>query len=214
MENCTFTPSIPVLSRRQLLLLKSEYFAFALLPVVLIYFKVIPQRWEYLFSVLLFMSGLSVFLIHRLIRKYNSSWLKVGFTLNLRKDIGVYGPFILLGGVCFLIAPYLLPVKDSFNTDTTFWFTFVGSPLQELLYRVYLLTIGALLFSPKINFIANVSLFAVMHIFYGDPHIVIPSVVFAGAIFTGLYMVRQNVILISLTHIVWNALAVYVGIFN
>lgn len=212
MEQSTLTTT--PLSERQLQLLRCEYFVFALLPVLLIYFEIIPQRWEYLFSVLLCMSVLSLFLIHRLIRKHNWSWQKVGFTLNLRKDIRVYGPFIFLGGICFLIAPYLLPVKDGFNTNTTFWFTFIGSPLQELLYRVYLLTIGALLFNPKINFIANVSMFAIMHIFYGDPHIVIPSVVFAGMIFTGLYMTRQNIILISITHILWNALAVYVGIFN
>ncbi|MCC7436477.1 CPBP family intramembrane metalloprotease [Candidatus Nomurabacteria bacterium] len=206
--------TVSSLSERQIQLLRLEYFTFALLPVLLIYLKIIPQNWQYLFGALVTMSALSLFLIYRFIKKQQWSWQKVGFTLQLKKDFWLYGPVILIGAILFFVAPFVVDVKDGFNTNTTFWFTFVGSPLQELLYRVYLLTIGALLFSPRVNFVANVSMFAVMHVVYGDPEIVIPSVVFAGMMFTGLYMKSQNVILISITHIVWNALAVYVGIFN
>lgn len=212
MENCTFTP--PALSQRQLLLLRIEYFAFALIPVALIYFGIIPKQWEYLFSTLFIMSAVSVWMLRRRVKKNRFSWTRAGVTRDFRKGIVFYVVSITLAVICFIVAPYVTPVRTEFSTNTVLWFTLLGSPMQELLFRVYLWTLGTMIFSPRVNFVANVSVFVLMHVFYDNLLVVMPSVVFAGILFTALFKKHPNYVLAALNHIVWGALAIYVYIFS
>ncbi len=214
MENCTFTSSAPVLSRRQLLLLRVEYFTFALVPVGLICVGIIPKQWEYLFSTLLTMSLASLWILQLRVKKNRFSWTRVGITRDFRKGLRAYVLSISLAVVCFFIAPYVTPVRTEFNTDTVLWFTLLGSPMQELLFRVYLWTLGTMIFSPTVNFVTNVLVFVFMHVFYDKLLIVIPSVIFAGILFTWLFKKHPNYVLAALNHIVWGALAIYVYIFG
>lgn len=209
MKNCTFKI---VLSERQIKFLLLECFSFALIPPVLIYFEVIPNEWEYR------LSTLSVTTVVALVAlwlrfKSNLPWSDAGVTFNLKRDIDFYGPVILGCIGAFLVAPYFVSVKNEFITDTGLLFNFIGSPMQELFYRVYLLIIGALIFKPKVNFIINVALFTIMHVVYKDLQVVLPTVAVGGMFYTWLYLQRPNIVLISITHILLNALAVYVQIF-
>lgn len=217
MENCTFTPPAPALTRRQLISLRVEYFAFALIPICLVCFGIIPKKWEYHFSLLLFMSLVSVLILFLRVRKKQLSWSSIGLTQNLKKGAKSYVLAISIAIICFFIAPYITKVRTEFNgstANTLICFTFLGSPMQEFLFRVYLWTLGAMIFTPKMNFTLNVFLFVLMHMFYDDLAIVLPAVIPAGIVFTWLFKKHQNYILAALNHTVWGALALYVFIIH
>jgi hypothetical protein len=92
----------------------------------------------------------------------------------------------------------------SIRTDFDPWkyvaYSVGGTAMQEFLYRVYLLSLGAVLFPKWLNITLNIGLFAFMHWFFPNPHVVLSATILGGGLFTTVYFLRPNWVLIWFVH--------------
>lgn len=197
-------------SRRLILV---QIFLIFILPVALLYFKILPADWR---VVLLAVSSLFIYGIIR-----HEHWTHEDMGIrhdNFRKAFPFYLFFtIICIGVLFLL-DHKVGTPD-INTKIFFIKTFVFflpvSFFQEFAFRSFLMPRLKEIFKSNYAVIfSNAALFAVIHIIYPNLGISLPLAFVSGIFFAWLYLKYPNLLLVSLSHAVLNVTALLLGFFH
>lgn len=190
----------------------AEVVFFFVVPIVLLYFRIIPVAGR--IPVLLIFSVL----IYGVIRKEGWSERDLGLSgKTFKKGLPVYilaTVFALIGVVVLSNIFGFVPLAHIW-TKAHFLFLFlVVSFFQEFAFRGFLLPVLARIFPDSFTVIlVNALLFAFMHAIYPFPLIGLPFAFVGGIFFATLYHKYPNLLLVSLCHSVLNFVAVWHGFF-
>lgn len=190
-----------------------EVLFFFVLPIVLLYFNIIPVTGR--IPVLLTFSVL----IYGVMRR--EKWTREDLGLHKKmsnKSIRLYSIATLVA----FIGIFLLARKLGMQGTLEWWkhphflFLFaIVSFAQEFAFRGFLLPVLKRIFSSiPLVIIVNAALFAFMHVIYPFPVIGLPFAFLAGIFFAVLYYKRQDLILVSISHAILNFVTVYFGFFT
>lgn len=181
------------------------------IPVLLLYFEVIPIEYRYL---LLFLVSLLLFGIVK-----HNHWTREDFGLkgNFIKDFLPYFIFTILGVIFLFLLKFLVPVfpKSDWWKDMSFLFLFIPiSVAQEIAFRGILMNMLMRAFkNPVFIIVINAFVFALIHIIYLNITLTLPLTFVAGLGFAWIYYKYKNLILISVSHIILNFVAMILGYF-
>jgi membrane protease YdiL (CAAX protease family) len=186
-----------------------------IVPVVLIYLKVIPYSWR-----LLVLLGVSL-LIMSIIRYQQWTKVQLGLTRIVRfRSVAVWGTLTLAGIVAivsyaqwFGFEPLaLLQWEKSWRL---LLFFIPLSILQEVAYRAFLTErLREVGFSMGHRVLLNALLFTLLHIIYPYAAITLPIAFIGGFLFAWLYERYQSLVLACIAHAVLNFTAVLFGLFS
>lgn len=201
-------------SRRQKELVWVQILYLYIIPVLLLYFDVLPGdlvnlRFIVLFIVCVFLFGI--------VKHAKWTWNDVGIFKDFLKDITPYALFTI-GSIGFLfwlfeISNYI-PMFEWWR-NVKFLLLFIPiSVLQEVALRGILMNMLRRAFkSPIFIIILNSSIFALIHIIYLNATFVLPFTFIAGLGFAWMYYKYPNLILISISHAILNFVGMILGFF-
>lgn len=182
-----------------------------LIPIMLLYYKVIPGSFRVLILLLV------TFFIYGIARY--EKWNNADFGIH-KKWKEHFLPYLIftIGGVILLLIVEELEIgKPMLNwwRNAKFLLLFIPlSVLQELLFRGVLMNMLRRVFTNKwFIIILNASLFALMHIIYLKVYFTLPLTFVAGIGFAWIYYKYPNLILISISHTILNFMAMVLGFF-
>lgn len=182
-----------------------------ILPVLLLYFKIIPINYRLLVLVAVSVIILGIVIFNKW--SFNDFGLKKSFM----KDFWPYFIFTLLGsGFLFWISVITThPPMVSWWKNIRFLFLFIPvSVLQEVAFRGVLMNMLRRAFSQPVLIIGlNSIVFALMHIIFINAIIVLPITLIAGIGFAWIYYKYPNLILISISHTILNFVGMVLGFF-
>ena len=189
-----------------------QIFVIFILPVLLIYFKILPSSWR---MVLLAISSL---FIYGIIRHEHWTYEEMGVRHdNFKKALPFYLFFTILSLVVLFLINYKVNmpgVSTKIFYLETFAFFLPSSFFQEFAFRSFLIPRLKKIFNSNYYVIfINALLFALMHIIYSSWGVMLPLVFVSGIFFAWLYLKYPNLILISVAHSVLNITAVLLGFF-
>jgi membrane protease YdiL (CAAX protease family) len=192
----------------------TEIISLYVLLVGLLVFGIIP--FEYKLAVL---DSACIFaVIAILIRLLFGVWTLEAINLkasNLKRGILPYGVCICVAIIGIILADLLVPVRENIDYDTLQNYSIKSSIQQEILYRLFLMKLCEEVFvSSKIRYWVNVGLFTFMHCIYSLDFTILLAVFVGGCLFTKLYERYPNILLICITHILFNVFVVHIKIFN
>jgi hypothetical protein len=182
-----------------------------LIPVLLLYFKVIPSNFRIL--VLLIVA----FLIYGIARyeKWNSE--DFGIVKNWKKYLLPYVIFTMVGVILLLVIEELNIGTPFLNWWKNARFLLLFIPLsfiQELIFRGVLMNMLRRVFTNMwFIIVINAAVFALMHIIYLKAYFTLPFTFVAGLGFAWMYYKYKNLLLISISHAVLNFIAMIFGFF-
>jgi len=182
-----------------------------IIPVLLLYFKVLPGNFRFL---MLF--GVAL-LLYGIIKSDHWSYSDLGIKWGFMKDIVPYLLFTI-GGVFFLVwLAEIVPHEPLLNWWSNIKFLLLFIPisiLQEIIFRGILMNMLRRAFSnPIFIIILNACVFSLMHVIYLNSTLVLPMTFIAGIGFAWIYYKYQNLPLISLVHTILNFTAMILGFF-
>ncbi len=182
-----------------------------ILPVLLLYFKVLPGNYRFIMLTGVFLLLLGI------VRKAKWTYADMGIRRNFMKDIVPYSLFTI-GGVLFLIwLAQVVPHSPFLNwwENRRFLILFVPlSILQEVIFRGILMNMERRVFNNQIFIVGlNAMLFAMMHVIYLNSIFVLPMTFIAGVGFAWMYYQYENLPLISISHTILNFTAMILGFF-
>jgi len=182
-----------------------------IIPILLLYFKVIPGSFRILVLVIV------CAMLYGIVRK--ARWT--------HQDLGVHGdfmkdwiPYLLftIASVGFLfwlfkISNYI-PMTGWWH-DAKFLLLFIPiSILQELALRGILMNMLCRAFKNPVFIIGlNACIFALIHIIYINATFVLPFTFIAGVGFAWMYYKYPNLIMISISHTILNFVGMILGFF-
>lgn len=191
----------------------AQIFVIFILPVALLYFKIIPDGWR------IVLLALGALFIYGIIRHENWTHEDMGLRDdNLLKALPYYLAFTILGaGILFFIAQqvgiYGLGTKD-FLFKTLLFFIPI-SFFQEFAFRAFLIHRLQMVYKNTSSVVfMNAVLFAIIHIIYPSINIGLSISFIGGLFFAWLYIKYPNLLLISLAHSALNITAILLGFFN
>jgi len=194
-------------------LMLTQIFVIFILPVVLLYFKIVPSNWR---IILLVISSL---FIYGIIRHEKWTHEEMGIRHdNFKKALPFYF-FFTIGSLItlFLISQKVVMPKDIFTKIfylKTFIFFLPSSFFQEFAFRSFLIPRLKHIFNSNFTIIfVNAVLFTLMHIIYSSWGLILPILFVSGIFFAWLYLKYPNLILISVAHSFLNVTAVLLGFF-
>lgn len=195
--------------QKELVLLQILYLY--IVPVLLLYFKVLPGNFRF---VMLF--GVAI-LLYGIVKYDRWTYADMGIRRDFMKDIVPYSLFTV-GGVFFLIwLAQVVPHSPFLEwwENAKFLLLFIPiSILQEIIFRGILMNMLKRAFkSPIFIIILNASVFALMHVIYLNSVFVLPMTFIAGVGFAWMYYQYQNLPLISIAHTILNFTAMILGFF-
>ncbi|HLP86525.1 MAG TPA: type II CAAX endopeptidase family protein [Candidatus Paceibacterota bacterium] len=182
-----------------------------ILPVLLLYFKVLPGDFRFIMLL-----GVALLLLG-IIRYNHWTYKDMGIEKNFMKDIIPYSLFTV-GGVLFLIwLSNVVPHEPFLNwwKSARFLLLFIPlSVLQEIIFRGILMNMLRRAFSNPIFIIGlNACVFSLMHVIYLNFVFVLPMTFIAGVGFAWMYYRYGNLPLISISHTILNFTAMILGFF-
>ena len=194
-------------------LVLTQIFLIFVLPVALLYFKILPADWR---MILLLLCSICIYGIIR-----HERWTHVDMGLrhdNFKKAVPFYFTFTLLGVLALVIIQHKLGLQN-LNTREFFirtWAFFVPvSFFQEFAFRAFLIPRLQYLYNNKFTVIlVNAVLFTLIHIIYPNLGVGLIVAFISGILFAWLYQKYPNLLLVSTSHAVLNLLAVLLGFFN
>jgi membrane protease YdiL (CAAX protease family) len=201
-----------MLSRSLLLV---EYLLISVTGFCLLFFGIIDKSLKIEVLTITFI----VSLIPISFRIFTKKWtLKdLGFRFdNFKSSIPPY-LLVTLSGVAGLLffGFFYKTYKITVDQNTLIFYSFWGAIAQEILYRGYLMKLGEKTFGKGwFAIIMNIIVFVGMHAFYPGFLQKLLILLPAGFIFTLLYKYYPNIILVCISHIILNATAVMLGVFN
>ena len=186
-----------------------------IVPVVLIYFNIIPIEWR---AIVLMVVSIIIFRIMRH-GKWTREMMGLAHTARVPALI-VYGIATVLGVV--LIKRYAqsvgfapLDLSDLSQSWQLLLFFIPLSVLQEVAYRGFLVQrLKEFSFAKWQRIAMNAALFTLLHIIYPFPHIMLPLAFVGGVIFAVLYEKYPDLLLICVMHAAVNFTAVLFGFFT
>jgi membrane protease YdiL (CAAX protease family) len=190
-----------------------EILALFVLPVLPGFVDSVPKKYRFPIFTTVILITAAIVIIER--------WplVKLGIdTSNLLNGIWLYAGFTLLG-IAGLIA---LAKILKFNATPEWWkqphflFGFILMSVgQEFLYRGFLMPELASVFPAAAAVIlVNALLFTFIHAIYPNKLVNLTTIFLGGLGFAGIYYFYPNLIMISLSHMILNFVAVYFGFFS
>ncbi len=194
-------------SRRLMLV---QIFVIFILPVLLLYFNIVPTSWR---MVLLAISALSIYgIIHHEHWSHEEMGIRHD---NFKKAWPYYFFFTVLGFTALLFLEHKFKIP---NVDTelffikTFIFFLPVSFFQEFAFRSFLMPRLQSIFKSNFTIILiNALLFTLIHIIYPSLGVILPLVFVSGILFAWLYLKFPNLILVSVAHAILNVTAILLG---
>lgn len=187
--------------------------ALFVVPVILLYFKVIPFRYK--IHVLAFVA--IVIGVIEISKKWSMDklGLGVGAVSNhwLQYVLFTFALVILV----FVFARLLRRKRTTgLGGDTHFLYGFIlVSILQEFIFRGFLIPeLQTFIASPLFVILVNAVLFAFMHIIYADDALPLVGIFLGGIGFAAMYVYFPSLILVMIAHAILNFLVVYFGFFS
>ncbi|HEV7424141.1 MAG TPA: type II CAAX endopeptidase family protein, partial [Candidatus Paceibacterota bacterium] len=188
-----------------------EIFIVFILPVLLLYWKVISveKRLRVLYAMNL------AALLFIVLRGWDLKKLGIRFD-NFTRLLPIYALFTITGIVILFLSAIILNIqKNKEKKDFLFiWHCTKISVLQETIYRGYLMPLLGLFFGPVWTILLNSILFTYVHVIYQNKKTTLGLAFIAGISFATIYSFYPNLILISMTHIIFNYVAVSLGFFK
>lgn len=184
-----------------------------ILPITLIYFKIIP--------ITLRVPLLVVLVSALIIRVVREKWTPnmFGATFNKIRDYALpYAIFTAIGVFAIIQLsqeiPTLKKATDLWHHSHFLYAFFVVSFFQEVAYRGYLIpALGKLTRVPIYIVFANTLLFTYLHFIFPNPLLSLPVAFFGGLGFSIMYIRYPSLPLIIVAHSVLNFFAVWYGFF-
>ena len=182
-----------------------------LIPILLLYYKVIPSSFRILALLLI------TFFIYGIARyeKWNSE--DFGITKDWKSH---FLPYLLftIAGIALLFAVEEIEISSpmlNWWKNARFLLLFIPlSELQELIFRGALMNMLRRVFTNKwFIIVLNASLFALMHIIYLKAFFTLPLTFVAGIGFAWIYYKYPNLVLISISHTILNFTGMVLGYF-
>lgn len=191
----------------------SEIFFIFVLPVLLILFGVVPIEKR---GFLLLVVGLVLMAI---IFKEKWSLKDLGLrTDNLKQSLLPYLIFTICGTLGIVLLAKILgrSAVVSWWEQPHFQYRFlIMSILQEFAFRGFLIPRLKLLFTSSFNVIAvNALLFAFIHLVFPQPLLLLSLGILGGISFAAMYYKYPNLVLITISHTIFNFLAVLFCFFS
>jgi len=190
-----------------------QIFLIFILPIALLYFKILPADWRVGLLVI------SALFIYGIIRHEHWTHEDMGIRHdNFKKALPFYFFFTVLSiGVLFLL-DYKVGMPD-INTKMFYLKTFIFflpiSFFQEFAFRSFLIPrLKEVFKNTYVIIFSNAVLFTLIHIIYPNLGISIPIAFVSGIFFAWLYWKYPNLLLISLSHAVLNVVALLLGFFR
>ncbi len=188
-------------------------FSLFILPVVLIYFKVIPFRYKV--HVLCLVSVIAAVIM--IFQKW--TLIKLGLKIDLVSEyFTLYFLFTLVLVFLLIIVAKLQRknFKSKWWRDNHFLYGFIlVSIFQEFLFRGFLIPQLEGIFKPYIIVILiNASLFAFMHLIYANDTQSMVMIFIGGVCFATMYVYFPSLILIIISHAILNFIAVLFGFYS
>jgi len=185
-----------------------------IIPILLLYYRVIPGSFRLL--LLVGVTSLLFGIIHHAHWTHKDLEIKKDFL----KDIIPYTIATLVGVVLIVISASLSKttrVVESYKwwEDLRFLLLFIPiSVMQEVIFRGVLMHMLLRAFK-NIPFVilVNALLFALIHIIYINVDIVLPLTFLGGIGFAFMYYKYPNLIMISISHTILNFIAMALGLF-
>lgn len=200
---------IDIPSRRLILL---QIFIIFVLPIALLYFKVVSTDWRFFFVLVgsLFIYGIT--------RHEKWTLRELGIrTDNFRKGILPYFIFTVLGVMVIYATDLIfkLPIPDTKEFYfRTFAFFVPLSFMQEWAFRSFLIPRLQLIYNSQTKIILlNSLLFTFIHVIYPSVSVGIPLSFLGGVFFAWIYLKYPNFLLISISHSILNITALLLGFF-
>jgi len=182
-----------------------------IMPILLVYYGIIPGEFRIivLFAIAVLLLG---------IIKHNAwTHADMGIRKDFMKDILPYTLFTV-AGIGFTIwlasvAPH--PPFPRWWENMKFLLLFIPiSVLQEIIFRGVLMNMLRRAFTnPIFIIVLNASIFALIHVIYLNSIFVLPFTFIGGIGFAWMYYQYPNLILISLSHTLFNFVAMILGFF-
>lgn len=183
-----------------------------ILPILLLYYKVIPGKFRLFMLLTVSMTLLGI------IFKAKWTYLDIGIFRDYKKDLLPYSIFTLVGLLFLFFCIQFIPYTpmEAWYINLRFLILFIPiSFLQEIVFRGVLMNMLRRAFSHKsFIIILNASLFALIHIIYTNILFVLPVTFLAGVGFAWMYYKYPNLILISVSHTILNFTAMILGFFT
>ncbi|MGM5484356.1 MAG: CPBP family glutamic-type intramembrane protease [Nanobdellota archaeon] len=195
-----------------MLLTALEILVLFVIPVLLLYYKVIHYRHR--FKLLLVVSLLSLAVII-----YDGTGLAdLGLrTDNLSENVYPYFLFTLIATMITVYVARLSGRKADPKPEKRTHLLFLFIPLsfwQEILYRGFLIPkLGVILPHAYWVILANALLFMILHTIYSERFLGLFIAFIGGVCFSYMYILHPNTILLSLSHSILNFVVVLYGFF-
>jgi len=185
-----------------------QVFLLFILPVLLVYYKIIQFKYRKHTLVI-------VFVITSILILYEGwSFADLGIRLdNFVPSLIPYTIFTILGSIILIAIAKKIkkqPEPNFYSHKKFIYFILIGigSILQEFLFRGFLFPKLNIIFSNYIAIvIVNAILFTLIHTVYSNTPTTLVTVFFAGLAFAAIYGSYPNLILISISHIILNQIA-------
>jgi uncharacterized protein len=180
-----------------------------ILPVLLVYYKLIPFSWRFY---LLILAAIAILAITRL---YKFSLVELGLT---RQHLGISFKVIALptfASVLLMLINYMVQGaridNSTYKLGFYLFFATVSSPVQEFLYRGFLFAIfSKAKLAPWLMILLSSLLYSFVHLIYQDA----PTLLFTfitGVLWGLHYASYRNIYPIIFSHSVLGVVAIVVG---
>jgi uncharacterized protein len=181
-----------------------------ILPVVLVYFKLVPFSWRFYILIL------AAFTILAIARLYRFSAVEVGFSKHhFKTALKAIALPTLASALLMLIYYYFQGSRidnSAYHWSFYLFFVIVSSPIQEFLYRGFLFGIfSRAKLGIWLQILLSTLLYSFLHLIYRD----VPTVIFTFiiGIFWGYHYAKyQNLPSIIISHSLLGAIAILVGL--
>jgi len=194
-------------------LIITQIFLIFILPVLLLYFKILPVDWRYI------LLSVSALFIYGIVRREHWTHEDMGVRHdNFRKAFPFYLFFTVAGIVLLFLIHHKINIQSA-NTNMFYLKTFIFflpvSFFQEFAFRSFLMPrLKEVYKNVYCVILLNAVLFALIHTVYPKLGIGLPLAFISGIFFAWLYFKYPNLVLISISHALLNLTAVLLGFFN
>lgn len=183
-----------------------------LLPVLLIYWNIIPNTYRFFSLFVVCCVILTIILREKWTLK------DIGFRHdNFKNGLLLYGSLTIVGVVAISYYAYRLGMGTILENRPSPYLLLTFIPIsffQEFLYRGFLMKMLQSVFSDRMTVVLfNASLFTILHIIFPLPSVMLPLAFIGGLYFAICYYLVPNLILVSISHAILNLTAVALGFF-
>jgi membrane protease YdiL (CAAX protease family) len=198
------------LIKKEELVLIQVFYLF-IVPVLLLYFNIIPDNFR-----LLFLFTVATLLLGVI---YKAKWTygDIGLKRNWKKEWSQYAIFTFCGILFLYWLATIVPHEPFLDwwENKRFLLLFIPiSVMQEVLFRGILMKmLLEAVRRVEVAIFINAAVFCILHIIYVHAVFVLPLTFIGGIAFAWMYTKYKNLVLISISHTIFNFVAMILGFF-